>query len=42
MNTSGKKTRTPSFLSTSYVVFTEEGKCLFVDKVVPENTGHPT
>ena len=37
-----KKTRTPSFLSTSYVVVTEEGKCLFVDKVVPENTGHPT
>ena len=37
-----KKVRTPSFLSTRYMVVTEEGTCLFVDRVVPEATDHPT
>ena len=32
-----KKGQNPSFLSTCYVNVTEEEKCLFVDKVVPEN-----
>ena len=36
-----KKVRTPSFLSTRYMVVTEEGTCLFVDRVVPETTEHP-
>ena len=36
-----KKARTLLFLYTPYVVVTEEGRCLFVRKVVPENTGHP-
>ena len=36
-----EKGRNPSFLYTPYVVVTEEGTCLFVEKVVPENTGHP-
>ena len=38
-----KKGQTPSFLSNHcYVVATEEGTCLFIDNVVPENTEHPT
>ena len=36
-----EKGQNPSFLYTPYVVVTEEGRCLFVRKVVPENTGHP-
>ena len=36
-----KKGQNPSFLYTPYAVVTEEGRCLFVRKVVPENTGHP-
>ena len=36
-----KKARTLLFLYTPYVVVTEEGRCLFVRKVVPENTEHP-
>ena len=36
-----EKGQNPSFLYTPYVVVTEEGRCLFVEKVVPENTGHP-
>ena len=36
-----EKGQNPSFLYTPYVVVTEEGTCLFVEKVVPENTGHP-
>ena len=36
-----KKVRTPSFLSTRYMVVTVEGTCLFVDRVVPETTEHP-
>ena len=36
-----KKGTNPSLLSTRYVVVTEEGRCLFVKKVVPENTEHP-
>ena len=36
-----EKGHNPSFLYTPYVVVTEEGRCLFVRKVVPENTGHP-
>ena len=36
-----EKCQNPSFLYTPYVVVTEEGRCLFVRKVVSENTGHP-
>ena len=36
-----KKGLNPSLLSTRYVVVSEEGRCLFVEKVVLENTGHP-
>ena len=36
-----EKGQNPSFLYTPYVVVTEEGRCLFVKKVVPENTEHP-
>ena len=36
-----RKRPEPFFLYTPYVVVTEEGRCLFVEKVVPENTGHP-
>ena len=37
-----KKGKNPSFLSSRYVVVTEEWTCLFVDKVVLKNTEHPT
>ena len=37
-----KKGKNPSFLSSRYVVLTEEWTCLFVDKVVLKNTEHPT
>ena len=37
-----KKGKNPSFLSSHYVVVTEEWTCLFVDKVVLKNTEHPT
>ena len=36
-----KKGQNPSLLSTRYVVVSEEGTCLFVEKVVLENTGQP-
>ena len=32
-----KKGKNPSFLSSHYVVVTEEWTCLFVDKVVLKN-----
>ena len=37
-----KKGKNPSFLSSYYVVVTEERTCLFVDKVVLKNIEHPT
>ena len=37
-----KKGQNPSFLSIRYVVVTEERISLFVDKIQPENTEHPT